>query len=152
MAHNHVNTHEIIGNLGTSPELKSFSDGTKIATFRIATERRWRDKNTKELVSRTEWHDVVVKGAMAEAVVQHWEKGALVRVVGEVRTRKYQDKSGNDRYVTQTIVDGMGGQAAILAGRKGDGEASVKPRKNDDDRSRYGDAAPDTDLNDEIPF
>lgn len=102
-----VNKVQIIGNLGRDPETRTFPSGDMVANVRIATTDRWRDKETGEEKSATEWHSVVFNGRLAEVVAKYLHKGSQVYVEGSLRTRKWQDKDGQDRYSTEIRADTM---------------------------------------------
>ncbi|HCL86836.1 MAG TPA: single-stranded DNA-binding protein [Comamonadaceae bacterium] len=114
-----VNKVILVGNLGRDPEMRTFPSGDQVANVRIATTDRWRDKNTGENKEATEWHSVVFNGRLAEIVGQYLKKGSQVYVEGSLRTRKWTDQSGQERYTTEIRADtmqmlgsrqGMGGQ------------------------------------------
>jgi single-strand DNA-binding protein len=117
-----VNKVILIGNLGADPEVKSFQNGGRIANLRIATSENWKDKATGERKERTEWHTVVLQsdglGGVAERFLR---KGSKVYIEGQLRTRKWQDQSGNDRYSTEVSVGGIGGVLTMLDGAPGGG-------------------------------
>ncbi|OYZ44104.1 MAG: single-stranded DNA-binding protein [Novosphingobium sp. 16-62-11] len=117
-----VNKVTILGNLGADPEIKSFQNGGKIANLRIATSENWKDKNTGEKKERTEWHTVVLNSDGLVGVAERYlKKGSKVYIEGQLRTRKWQDQSGNDRYSTEVSVGGMGGVLTMLDGAPGAG-------------------------------
>jgi single-strand DNA-binding protein len=118
-----VNKVILIGNLGNEPDVRYTQAGEAMATISIATSEAWRDKNTGETQERTEWHRVVFFGKLAEIVKQYLHKGSKVYVEGQLRTRKWQDKDGQDRYTTEVFV-GMNGTMQMLDARPGGG-ASV---------------------------
>ena len=145
-----VNKVILIGNLGADPEVKSFQNGGKIANLRIATSENWKDRNTGERKERTEWHTVVLNSEGLVGVAERYlRKGSKVYIEGQLRTRKWQDASGNDRYTTEISVGGMQGVLTMLDGADG-GQAKRTP-----DGSR---GAPvqqqsyEDELSDEIPF
>ena len=110
-----VNKVILIGNLGADPEVKSFQNGGKICNLRIATSENWKDKNTGEKKERTEWHTVVLNSDGLVGVAERYlRKGSKVYIEGQLRTRKWQDASGNDRYSTEVSVGGMGGVLTML--------------------------------------
>jgi single-strand DNA-binding protein len=116
-----VNKVILIGNLGQDPEVKSFQNGGRIANLRIATSENWKDKNTGERKERTEWHSVVLQSDGLVGVAERYlRKGSKVYVEGQLRTRKWQDASGNDRYTTEISV-GVGGSLTMLDGAQGGG-------------------------------
>ena len=117
-----VNKVILIGNLGQDPEVKSFQNGGRIANLRIATSENWKDKATGERKERTEWHNVVLNSDGLVGVAERYlRKGSKVYIEGQLRTRKWQDQSGNDRYTTEVSVGGMGGVLTMLDGAQGGG-------------------------------
>jgi len=117
-----VNKVILIGNLGADPEIKSFQNGGKIANIRIATSEQWKDRMTGERKERTEWHNVVINGDGLVGVVERYlKKGSKVYIEGSLRTRKWQDRDGNDRYTTEIVIAGMGGTLTMLDGAPGGG-------------------------------
>ncbi len=117
-----VNKVILIGNLGADPEVKSFQNGGKICNLRIATSENWKDKNTGEKKERTEWHTVVLNSDGLVGVAERFlKKGSKVYIEGQLRTRKWQDASGNDRYSTEVSVGGMQGVLTMLDGAPGGG-------------------------------
>ena len=117
-----VNKVILIGNLGQDPEVKSFQNGGRIANLRIATSENWKDKNTGERKERTEWHTVVLQSDGLVGVAERYlRKGSKVYIEGSLRTRKWQDASGNDRYSTEVSVGGIGGVLTMLDGAPGGG-------------------------------
>jgi len=116
-----VNKVILIGNLGQDPEVKSFQNGGRIANLRIATSENWKDRNTGERKERTEWHSVVLQSDGLVGVAERYlRKGSKVYIEGQLRTRKWQDASGNDRYTTEVSV-GMNGNLTMLDGSGGAG-------------------------------
>ena len=119
-----VNKVILIGNLGADPEIKSFQNGGRIANIRIATSEQWKDRMTGERKERTEWHNVVINGDGLVGVVERYlKKGSKVYIEGSLRTRKWQDRDGNDRYTTEVVIAGMGGTLTMLDGAPGGGGA-----------------------------
>ncbi|HET6537960.1 MAG TPA: single-stranded DNA-binding protein [Sphingopyxis sp.] len=117
-----VNKVILIGNLGADPEIKSFQNGGRIANLRIATSEQWKDRATGERKERTEWHSVVINGDGLVGVVERFlKKGSKIYIEGNLRTRKWQDRDGNDRYSTEVVVAGMGGTMTMLDGPSGGG-------------------------------
>ena len=112
----------LIGNLGADPEIKSFQNGGKIANIRIATSENWKDRMTGERKERTEWHNVVINGEGLVGVVERYlKKGSKVYIEGSLRTRKWQDRDGNDKYTTEVVIAGIGGALTMLDGAPGGG-------------------------------
>jgi single-strand DNA-binding protein len=117
-----VNKVILVGNLGADPEVKSFQNGGRIANLRIATSENWKDKTSGERKERTEWHTVVLNSDGLVGVAERFlRKGSKVYIEGQLRTRKWQDQSGNDRYSTEVSVGGMGGVLTMLDGAQGGG-------------------------------
>jgi len=115
-----VNKVIIVGNLGADPEVKSFQNGGRLANLRIATSEDWKDKATGEKKERTEWHSVVLNSDGLVGVAERFlKKGSKVYIEGQLRTRKWQDASGNDRYTTEVSVGGFDGKLVMLDGAKG---------------------------------
>src|SRR5271170_3137427 len=112
-----VNKVILIGNLGADPETRAMPSGTTVANLRIATSESWRDKQSGEQQERTEWHRVALFGRLAEIAAEYLKKGSQVYIEGSLRTRKWQDKQGNDRYSTEII----GNELQMLGGRSGGG-------------------------------
>ncbi len=117
-----LNKVMLIGNLGADPEVKSFQNGGRIANLRIATSESWKDKNSGERKERTEWHTVVLQSDGLIGVAERYlRKGSKVYIEGSLRTRKWQDQSGNDRYSTEISVGGPGAVMTMLDGAQGGG-------------------------------
>jgi len=110
-----VNKVILVGNLGRDPEVRYSPDGAAISNFSIATTDTWRDKATGEKKESTEWHRIVFFGKTAEIVAQYLKKGSAVYVEGALRTRKWTDKEGQERYTTEIVGDRM----QMLGGRSG---------------------------------
>ena len=115
-----VNKVIIVGNLGKDPEVRSFPSGDRVANVTIATTDKWKDKQTSEMREATEWHRVVFNGRLAEIVEQYLRKGSQVYVEGSLRTRKWTDKDGVDKYTTEIRAD----QMQMLGSRQGQGGPS----------------------------
>ena len=140
-----VNKVILIGNLGADPEVKSFQNGGKIANLRIATSKRWKDRQTGEVKEATEWHSIVINGDGLVGVVERYlKKGSKVYIEGQLRTRKRQDRDGNDKFTTEVVVAGMGGSLTMLDGAPGGGGSDNKHRN----QNGFG---TDHDLNDDLP-
>jgi len=116
-----VNKVILIGNLGRDPEVRTMQNGGKVANLSLATSESWRDKASGERKERTEWHRVVIFGNLAEIAEKYLKKGSKVYVCGSLQTRKWQDKDGQDRYSTEVVVQGYGGELTMLDGRGGSG-------------------------------
>ena len=94
----------LIGNLGGNPEVRTFPDGTRIATVSLATNDRWRDKQTGETRESTDWHDVVFAGPVVATVEQYLRKGSTIYLEGRLRKRKWQNKDGSDRFTVEVVA------------------------------------------------
>jgi single-strand DNA-binding protein len=117
-----VNKVILVGNLGADPEVKSFQNGGRVANLRIATSESWKDRNTGERQERTEWHTVAIFSEGLVGVVERFlRKGSKVYVEGQLRTRKWQDAQGNDRYSTEVVLQGPGAVLTMLDGAQGGG-------------------------------
>jgi len=117
-----LNKVMLIGNLGADPEIRSLPSGSRVANLRIATSENWKDKNTGERQERTEWHSVAIFSDGLIGVVERFlRKGSKVYIEGQLKTRKWQDQSGNDRYSTEVVIQGMGGVLTMLDGAPGGG-------------------------------
>ena len=112
-----INKVIIVGNLGKDPEMRSFPNGDQIANVTVATTDKWKDKQTGEMKEHTEWHRITFNGRLAEIVGQYLRKGSQVYVEGSLRTRKWTDKDGVDKYATEIRADSM----QMLGSRQGMG-------------------------------
>ncbi|HEY6515870.1 MAG TPA: single-stranded DNA-binding protein [Steroidobacteraceae bacterium] len=112
-----VNKVILIGHLGADPETRAMPSGSSVANLRIATTESWRDKQSGEQQERTEWHRVALFGRLAEIASEYLKKGSQVYIEGSLRTRKWQDKQGNERYSTEIV----GNEMQMLGGRGGGG-------------------------------
>jgi single-strand DNA-binding protein len=116
-----VNKVILVGNLGADPETRYTANGSAITNIRVATSESWRDKQTGENQERTEWHRVVFFSRLAEIAGEYLRKGSQVYIEGSIRTRKWQDQSGQDRYTTEIVANEM----QMLGSR---GEAPMRPQ------------------------
>jgi len=162
MARGGVNKVILIGNLGAEPEVRYTAGGDAVANIRIATSESWKDRNTGETQERTEWHNVVFFGKLAEIVAQYLHKGSKIYVEGKLRTRKWQGQDGQDRYTTEVVVD-INGAMQMLDSRPGGGTgdyddrgAAGAERRTAPSAERAGrspaPAADRGDFDDDIPF
>ena len=115
-----VNKVILVGNLGRDPEVRTFPNGDRVANVTIATTDKWKDKQSNEMKEATEWHRIVFNGRLAEIVEQYLRKGAQIYVEGSLRTRKWTDKDGQEKYTTEIRAD----QMQMLGSRQGAGEPS----------------------------
>ena len=102
-----INKAIILGNLGQDPTIRYTAGGAAVTSFSIATSETWKDKNTGEPQERTEWHNVVFFGKLAEIAGQYLKKGSKIYIEGKLQTRKWTDKNGIDRYTTEIIANEM---------------------------------------------
>lgn len=120
-----INKAIIVGHLGADPETRYTPNGTAVANIRVATSEQWKDRNTGEQQERTEWHRVVAFNRLAEIMGEYLKKGSQVYIEGKLKTDKWQDQQGNDRYTTQIIASdmqmlgGKGQQPAQSSGQQG---------------------------------
>ena len=153
-----VNKAILLGNLGRDPEIRSMQSGAKMATFSIATSKRWKDRNTQEQKEKTSWHNIVVFGdGLVDIVEKYVKKGSKIYVEGELQTRKWQDKDGNDRYTTEAILQGYNGNLTLLYSRNNsqvssDNSEQMNQSKSIDDNSFESQKADSEDLDEDIPF
>ena len=163
-----VNKVIIVGNLGADPEVKSFQNGGRICNLRIATSEDWKDRTTGEKKERTEWHSVVLNSDGLVSVAERFlKKGSKVYIEGQLRTRKWQDTLGNDRYTTEVSVAGFDGKLVMLDGPKGGsggGGSSAGGSSGGGNNwgaggsdsaggsSGFGGGDFDNDLDDDVPF
>ncbi len=152
-----VNKVILVGNLGKDPETRYMPSGSAVTNLRIATAESWKDKQSGEQQERTEWHSVAMFGRLAEIAAEYLRKGSQVYIEGKLRTRKWQDKEGKDRYTTEIVADEMqmlggkgGGSGASAAGAGGmaagaSGGGSGRAAVNDS-------GPPPGDFDDDIPF
>ena len=152
-----INKVILIGNLGQDPETRAMPSGKAVTNVRVATSDSWRDKTTGEQKEQTEWHTVVFFDRLAEIAAEYLRKGSQVYIEGRLRTRKWQDKSGNDRYTTEVVANEM----QMLGGRPGGAPAGERaPRAASSGRDELAEAPAaaagagraDDNLDDDIPF
>lgn len=163
-----VNKVILVGNLGADPETKYMPSGGAVTTIRIATSESWKDKQSGEQRERTEWHQVVAYNRLAEIMGEYLRKGSQVYIEGAIRTEKWQDKSGNDRYTTKVIANemqmlgsrqGAGGGGYGGGNSGGGGGARQQPAQqnyggqaNNQSGGNDSFAPPSDDFDDDIPF
>ncbi len=131
-----VNKVILIGNVGSDPETRYLPSGNAVTNITLATSESWKDKQTGQQQERTEWHRVVFFGKLAEIAGEHLRKGSQIYVEGSLRTRKWQDQSGQDRYTTEIVVD-MGGQMQMLGGRPDGAGGQPEPRQQHAGRQQH---------------
>lgn len=143
-----INKVILIGNLGQDPETRAMPSGGTVTNFTLATNESWKDKQTGEQKDRTEWHKVAMFNRLAEIAAEYLRKGSQVYIEGKLRTRKWQDRDGNDRYTTEVIADEM----QMLGGRGGSGGSASYGEGGGSQRGGQPSAPPSDDFDDDIPF
>ncbi len=121
-----INKVILVGNLGKDPEVRYLEGGTAVANFPIATSETYKDRNSGEKKTITEWHNVVVWRGLAEIAEKYLKKGNQVYIEGKLRTRQWQDKDGNNRYSTEVVGDNM----QMLGGKRDDSTPNNSPAAN----------------------
>ncbi|WP_097462373.1 single-stranded DNA-binding protein [Mangrovitalea sediminis] len=129
-----INKVILIGNLGNDPETRYTPNGNAVTNLNIATDESYKDRQTGQMVPRTEWHRVVMFGKVAEVAGQYLRKGSKVYIEGRLQTRKWQDQSGQDRYTTEIVVD-INGQMQMLDSRGGEGGMGPGPSAGSQQRA-----------------
>ena len=163
-----VNKVILIGNLGKDPEIRTMQNGGKVANLSIATSESWKDKSTGEKKEKTEWHRVVIFGSLADIAERYLKKGSKVYVSGSLQTRKWTDQAGVEKYSTEVVLQGFGGELTMLDGKGGGGGGGGGSGMGDDSGGGWdsGDSAPPAprsggagakrpardDMDDDIPF
>ena len=160
-----VNKVILVGNLGADPETRSLPSGMTVTNIRIATSESWKDKASGAQQERTEWHSVALFGRLGEIAAEYLRKGSQVFVEGKLRTQKWKDKQGNDRYKTEIIADNMqmlgarggggGGGGGMGGGGMGGAERSSGagvPARDEYDQTPAPASAGKEDFDDDIPF
>jgi single-strand DNA-binding protein len=120
-----INKVILVGNLGADPDTRYMPSGKAVTNIRVATSESWKDKQTGDMQERTEWHSIVMYDKLGEIAAEYLRKGSQVYIEGKIRTRKWQDKEGKDRYTTEIIAD----QMQMLGSRGGGGGAPSEPRE-----------------------
>jgi len=151
-----VNKVILVGNLGADPETRSMPSGMTVTNIRIATSESWKDKTSGAQQEKTEWHGIALFGRLGEVAAEYLRKGSQVFIEGKLRTRKWQDKQGNDRYTTEIIADNMQmlgsrGGGAAAAGERTTGGAAREDFDQTPPPVQAGTAAKE-DFDDDIPF
>lgn len=154
-----MNKAILVGRVGRDPEVRNVQSGGKVASFSLATSENWRDKDG-EWQERTQWHNVVVWNEGTVKYVQNnVQKGDMIYVEGQIETRKWEDRDGNERYTTEIVLRPFNGNLRKLPTGKGGGDDRRDSRRDDDDRRYSSDSDRrdsgrryNNDLDDEIPF
>jgi len=159
MASRGINKVILVGNLGNDPEVKYTASGSAIANLTVATSESWNDKATGEKKEITEWHRVVLFGKLAEVAGEYLRKGSQVYIEGQLRTRKWTDNAGMEKYTTEIVV-GMNGVMQMLGGKQegksqqqsGWGQPQQPKPQQQSKPAPSGQNVPPTDFDDSIPF
>lgn len=156
MASRGVNRVTILGNLGNDPEVKYTASGSAIANLTVATSESWNDKATGEKKEITEWHRVVLFGKLAEVAGEYLRKGSQVYIEGQLRTRKWTDNAGVEKYTTEIVV-GMNGVMQMLGGKQESKQQQSgwgqQPKSQQQSKpAPSGQSVPPMDFSDDIPF
>ncbi len=146
-----INKVIIVGNLGGDPETRYMPSGSAVTNLTVATNESWKDKQTGEQKERTEWHKVAMFNRLAEIAAEYLRKGSQVYIEGKLRTRKWQDKEGKDRWTTEIIADEMQMLSGRSGGGGGAGGGSASMNQDPGPASAPAQAGPD-DFDDDIPF
>lgn len=146
-----VNKVILIGNLGQDPETRYTPSGSAVVNLSVATDESYKDRNSGQLVPKTEWHRVVLFGKVAEVASQYLRKGSKVYIEGKLQTRKWQGQDGQDRYTTEVVVD-IRGQMQMLDTRQGGGQQGAAPQAPADPPAAGHAPEPADDFDDDIPF
>ena len=155
-----VNKVILVGNLGKDPETRYMPSGSAVTNLTLATSESWKDKQTGEQHDRTEWHKIAMFGRLAEIAAEYLRKVSQIYVEGKLRTRKWQDKEGKDRYTTEIVADEMqmlgskgGGGASASAGAGAGAMAGGGAGAASGGRAAVNDSGgPPGDFDDDIPF
>jgi len=153
-----VNKVILLGNLGRDPEIRSTQSGSKMATFSMATSKRWKDRNTQEQRDKTSWHNIVVFGdGLVDIVEKYVKKGSKIYVEGELQTRKWQDQDGNDRYSTEVVLQGFNSNLTLLDSRNATNNNEDKAVNTDQTASNFenptsSENSDSSESDDDIPF
>ena len=149
-----VNKVILLGNLGADPEIRAMQSGNKVASFSLATSKRWKDKSTQEQKEKTSWHKVVVFGdGLVDIVEKYVKKGSKIYIEGELQTRKWQDQEGKDRYTTEVVLQGFGGNLTLLdSSRNSNLDTNQQNNNKEIEDSSNTSNADSNEMDDDIPF
>jgi single-strand DNA-binding protein len=153
-----VNKVILVGNLGKDPEIRSFQNGGRVASFSIATSESWKDKATGEKKERTEWHRISVLNENLVGVVEKYiKKGSKVYIEGQLETRKWTDKDGQEKYTTEVVLRPFRGEITMLDSKGGSGAGAANDYGSDEPSSQAASggsfaASGKGNMDDEIPF
>ena len=144
----------LIGRLGADPDIKQMVNGKSVARLSLATSQSWKDKNTGERKEKTEWHRVVVfNEGLINVIKQYIKKGSQLYIEGQLSTRKWKDeKSGQDKYSTEIVLQGYNSTLTMLGGKNSQSESSQDPTSQPSSLPANEVSQTSNDLDDEIPF
>lgn len=152
MANRGINKVILIGYLGQEPEIRYMPNGSMVTNISLATSESWKDKQTNEIKDKTEWHRVVLFGKLAEIAAEYLHKGSQVYIEGSLRTRKWKNQDGYDRYITEIIVN-IGGTMQMLGSRRIEENVSSKTSEADSHKEKVLDDETNISFDEEdIPF
>ena len=123
-----LNKVQVIGNVGQDPEIRYMPSGAAVANLTLATSEKWKDKNSGEQKEETEWHKIAVFGKLAEIIGEYVRKGSKIYIEGKLKTRKWTDQQGQEKYTTEIVVDGFSGNLIMLDG-KPQGQSNQSPQQ-----------------------
>jgi len=147
-----VNKAIIVGRLGKDPESRTFANGGRVVNLNVATSETWREKESGEKRERTTWHNVVIfNEGLGKIAEQYLRKGSRVYLEGQIESRKYQDQSGADRYVTEIVIRPYRGEIALLDGKEA-GDGRTAQQRADEFQGPGGGRGFSDDLDDSVPF
>jgi len=147
-----VNKVILLGNLGRDPDIRSMQSGSKMASFSIATSKRWKDRNTQEQKEKTSWHNIVVFGdGLVDIVEKYVKKGSKIYIEGELQTRKWQDQDGNDKYTTEVVLQGFNSNLTLLDSRNNSNQ-SIENNNDLEKVESTTESNDSTDNDEDIPF
>lgn len=156
-----INKATLLGNVGNDPEIVTLESGNRKASFSLATSERWKDKHTGEKMERTEWHRIVTfNDGLIGVIEQYVKKGSQLYIEGQIKTRKWQDQSGNDRYSTEIVIPQFNGTLQLVGGKRDGATGAQSEDEYGQTKSRDRDVQDDprmgmgatAGMNDEIPF
>jgi len=143
-----INKVILVGHLGADPETRYMPSGSAVTNLRVATSESWKDKTSGEQQDRTEWHRVAMFGRLAEIAAEYLRKGSQVYLEGSLRTRKWQDKEGGDRWSTEIIANEM----QMLGGRSDSSAPARSSSSSAPPPAAVAESGPPDEFNDDIPF
>ena len=150
-----INKVILLGRLGGDPEIRVSQDGKKIAKFSLATSESWKDKTTNEKKEKTEWHKIVIfSPGLADITEKYLKKGSLIYLEGQIRSRKYADQAGIEKYITEVVIQGYNSNLTMIDNRSSDiiediSSPSIDNQKPSNNKS---DDFQGIDIDDEVPF